>query len=60
MRRIVLLVSLATLASAGGVAAWRALQPEPEPEPVPLDERSHEQLSEKEREDWMRSLGYID
>lgn len=60
MRRIVLVAATLLLASAGGYAAWRAMQPPPAPEPIPLDERSYEQMTDKEREDWMRKLGYVD
>ncbi|GDX78360.1 hypothetical protein LBMAG42_01710 [Deltaproteobacteria bacterium] len=60
MRRV-LLVSASVLAVAvAGFVAWRAAR-EPAPPPVvSLDERPYEQTSDKEREDWMRKLGYVD
>lgn len=60
MRRPVLVAATFLLAAAGGYAAWRALQPPPPPPPPPLDERSYDQMTDKEREDWMRKLGYVD
>ncbi len=60
MRRIVVASAAFSVLVAGGVAAWRALQPPPPPPPLPLDERSYDQMTEKEREDWMRKLGYVD
>jgi len=47
--------------AAGGVAAWRALHPPPAPAAeTSLDQRPYDQTSDKEREDWMRKLGYTD
>ncbi len=59
MRRILLASAGLVLLAAGGLAAWRLNGVEPEPV-VPLDERSFEQISEKEHEDWLRKLGYTD
>lgn len=61
MGRAVLVGVGVVLVAAGGVAAWRALHPQPAPpEETSLDQRPYEQTSDKEREDWMRKLGYTD
>lgn len=52
-------MSLAVVA-VSGFFAWRASQPPPAPEAASLDERPYEQTTDKEREDWMRKLGYVD
>lgn len=59
MRRILLVTASLTALSGGGFAAWHFTRPEPEPV-VPLDERSFEEISQKEHEDWLRKLGYLD
>ena len=43
-----------------GYFAWRAARQPESPPVVSLDERPYEQTSDKEREDWMRKLGYVD
>ncbi|MSQ00862.1 MAG: hypothetical protein EXR71_03090 [Myxococcales bacterium] len=60
MRRMVLVGAGILAVAFGGVAAWRVLQPPPPPPVLPLDQRTFEQMTEKEREDWMRTLGYVD
>ncbi len=60
MRRMVLAGAAILAMAFAGVATWQALQPPPPPPVVPLDERTFEQMTEKEREDWMRTLGYVD
>lgn len=61
MARIVLIGVAAVLLTVGAVAAWRTLHPPPEPvAEVPLDQRPYDQTTDKEREDWMRKLGYVD
>lgn len=59
MRRIVLVTVCLAALSGGGFAWWHFARPAP-PEAVPLDERSFEEISQKEHEDWLRQLGYVD
>jgi len=59
VRRILLASAGLFLLAAGGVTAWRMSRPVPEPT-VPIDERSADQISAKEHEDWLRTLGYTD
>jgi hypothetical protein len=59
VRRLVLASAGLVLVALGGAMAWRLSRPAAEVV-VPLDERSPEQISEKEHEDWLRKLGYTD
>ncbi len=61
MQRAALAAAAVALLAGGGVAAWRALHPPPpSPAEKPLDQRAYGETTDKEREDWMRKLGYVD
>jgi len=59
VRRILLVTGLLAALGGGGFAWWHFSRPDPV-EAVPLDERSFEEISQKEHEDWLRKLGYVD
>lgn len=61
--RPVLLASVGVVTVGVGIGvAWRLLAPPAVPEETEksLDQRPYEETTDKEREDWMRKLGYVD
>jgi hypothetical protein len=59
VRRILYTSAGLFILAAGGATAWHLTRSEPEPD-VPIDERTFDQISDKEHEDWLRKLGYTD